>query len=134
MNLDELRREAQKYLTEDLVPARRGLGRAKLKIDVGDDLGAMFTGIGGRDPLEYARAIQAAEARNPESEFLASCREFFMQRGFLTDKQLAALKQIAPSRGWHQRVARLQAGHKPLPAPQPPPKLQRRIRPELMDD
>ena len=38
--------------------------------------------------------LSAAEKRDPGNPFVLSCRKFFTERGFLSDKQKSALRRV----------------------------------------
>lgn len=44
-------------------------------------------------------ALDTAETTDPGNVFVAGCREFFKKNGFLSDKQIAALRNVGPTRG-----------------------------------
>ena len=48
------------------------------------------------DPVE---AIARAKTADPGNSFVAACEKFFAQRCYLSEKQLAALARVTPTRG-----------------------------------
>tara|TARA_R110000751_G_scaffold8688_1_gene33760 strand:+ start:1472 stop:1702 length:231 start_codon:yes stop_codon:yes gene_type:complete len=42
--------------------------------------------------------IDLAEKRDPGNPFVASCRSFLKKNGFLSDKQVQALRQVSKTR------------------------------------
>jgi hypothetical protein len=47
--------------------------------------------------LAYEAVLSRAQRKDPRNSFVASCREFLKERGFLSARQVAALERVRPT-------------------------------------
>lgn len=47
---------------------------------------------------EAEKALKRAEKQDPQNTFVFGCRQYFAKNGFLSAKQIAALKNVKPNR------------------------------------